>query len=320
MRHKIVVFDGHTLNPGDLDWSPLEQLGDLKVYDRTIPTKIYARGQHATIAIVNKTKLDMYYLGRLRKLQFVCVSATGYNNVDTQFAKELRIPVSNVVGYSSPSVAQHVFAMILNFTNQVAQHNQAVQAGAWENAEDWCFWNNPLMELNNKTIGIYGLGKIGKQVAQIAVAFGMRVIALHKHPKRDAHPQIEFVSQEKLFKESDFLTLHAPLNLNNQDFINTKSLKLMKSSAILINTGRGGLVNEIDLKKALETNQIAGAALDVLSQEPPSKGNVLIGTKNCIITPHQAWGSRASRQRLLDGVVANVKAFISRKTINVVNK
>ena len=318
-NHKIVVFDGHTLNPGDLSWAALEALGEVKIYDSTPDDKIFARGKKATIVIANKTNLDMYYLGRLRALQYVCVSATGYNNVDTQFARELGVPVSNVSGYSTPSVAQHVFSMLLNFSNQVALHNQDVQAGGWENSPYWCYWKQPLMELQGKTMGIYGLGKIGKQVAKIATAFGMQVIAVHKHPERDAMPNVRFVNKKDLFRESDCLSLHAPLTPDNQYFINQNTLALMKPSAILINTGRGGLVHELDLRMALENHQIAGAALDVLSVEPPTKGNPLIGVKNCILTPHQAWGSQESRQRLLDGVITNVKAFIEGKPINVVN-
>lgn len=317
-KPKIVVLDGHTLNPGDLAWDALAALGNLKVYDRTAQNQIYQRAKTAEILIVNKVDLDSYMFSRLRKLKYVCVSATGYNNIDLAGAEHWKIPVSNVAAYGSIAVAQHVFALILHFSNQVAAHHQDVQNGGWANCPDFSYWKYPIQELHGKTLGIYGLGKIGQKVADIALAFGMKVIAHHKHPQRDAREGISFVNWEKLLQESDFISLHAPLNAQNQGIINTAALKEMKSTAYLINTSRGGLIVEADLKIALQTGSIAGAALDVLSVEPPAKDHMLMGIPNCIITPHQAWASQQSRQRLMDILVKNIQAFLAGKPINLV--
>ncbi len=318
--HKIVVFDGYTLNPGDLNWDGLTALGDIQIYDRTPDDKIVERGQEATIVVANKTNLNQHYLEQLPRLQYVCVSATGYNNVDIKVAKAQNILVSNVVGYSTDSVAQQVFSFILYFSNMVAQYNQTVQRGDWQASTDWCYWDRPLSELMGKTIGIFGFGKIGKKVAHLAHAFGMNVIAVSRNPKRDAQPQVRFVDEYTLFRESDYLTLHAPLTSETKHFINVQNLSFMKSDAVLINTGRGGLVHELDLKEALLQRKIRGAALDVLSAEPPHHNHPLIGLDNCIITPHQAWASTEARQRLMDGIEQNVKAFIDGYPINLVGK
>lgn len=316
---KIVILDGYTTNPGDLSWEPIAQLGDLEVYDRTPNNLILEQAQNANIVIVNKTKLDREQIGRLQNMKLICTLATGYNNINIEGANDLGVTVCNAVGYSTSSVAQHVFSLLLEITNQVALHNQSVQSGGWAKASDWCYWKQPLMELAGKTIGIYGFGKIGQQVAKIALAFGMKVIAHRKNMHQTPPPNIEYVSLERLFSESDVLTLHAPLSTENEGIVNAQNLSLMKSSAYLINTGRGGLVNELDLKTALLTGQIAGAGLDVLSTEPPPHDHPLIGIPNCLLTPHQAWATKESRQRLIKIVADNIKAFLSGKPQNVVN-
>ncbi len=306
---KIVLLDGYTCNPGDLSWDPISALGDFKVYDRTAENLIYQRGKAAEVVIVNKLKLDAYYISRLRKLKCICLIATGYNNVDVWAANERGIVVCNAVGYGTSSVAQHVFALLLELSNRVGIHHESVQAGEWASSADWSYWKHPMMELSGKTMGIYGLGKIGQKVADIALAFGMKVIAHHKHPQRDSREGVEFVSLKRLFVESDVLSLHAPLTNSNLHLINHKTLALMKASAYLINTGRGGLVNEQDLKEGLMAGEIAGAGLDVLSQEPPPIDHPLMGVPNCLITPHHAWACTASRQRLIQIVADNIKAY-----------
>ncbi len=317
---KIVILDGYTTNPGDLSWKPIEQFGDLRVHDRTPDNKIYHRAQNAEIVIVNKTQLDMYHIGRLRKLKLICLLATGYNNIDIYGANHFGVTVCNAVGYSAPAVAQHVFSLLLEMTNNVAIHNKSVQSSGWANAPDWCYWKRPLIELSGKTIGIYGLGKIGQQVAKTALAFGMKVIANRRNMQQIPPPGIEYVSLDRLFTESDVLTLHAPLSEENEGIINAQNLSKMKPTTFFINTGRGGLVNELDLKNALQNGQIAGACLDVLSQEPPNPDHPLIGIKNCIITPHQAWATKESRERLIQIVADNIKAFLNGKPQNVVGQ
>lgn len=319
MKPNIVVVDGYTVNPGDLSWDALNQFGSINIYDRSSASMLIERCIDANIIISNKVVFTASIIDQLPQLQCICVSATGYNNVDLEAASRRKIPVCNVVGYSSPSVAQHVFAMILHFTNQLAMHANGVAQGEWSASIDWSYWKNPITELANKTIGIYGFGKIGQQVANIALALGMNLIAHHKHPIRDAKEGVQFVDLDTLFRESDFLSLHAPLTTENKGMISTKNLQLMKSSAILINTSRGGLINEVDLKEALDNKIIAGAGLDVLSQEPPLRDHPLIGVDNCVITPHQAWASKASRSRLIKGVIENVAAFVAGQPRNVVN-
>ena len=316
---KIVILDGYTTNPGDLSWKPISQLGDLRVHDRTPGSKIYARAQNAEIVIVNKTKLSMYSIGRLRKMKLICTLATGYNNIDLNGANHFGITVCNAVGYSTFSVAQHVFSLLLEMANNVAVHSKSVQSNGWANSLDWSYWKLPMMELSDKTMGIYGFGKIGQRVAQIAMAFGMKVIANRKNMGKAPPPGIEYVPLERLFAESDVLSLHAPLTAENEGIINTHNIAMMKPTAFLINTGRGGLVNETDLKNALLEGRLAGAGLDVLSKEPPPVDHPLIGLKNCLVTPHQAWATKESRERLIQIVADNIKAFVNGQPQNVVN-
>ncbi len=314
----IVILDGFVANPGDLNWEGIRQHGNLQVYDRTNEPQIYERAKNANILIVNKCVLDKKILARLDQLQCICTLATGYNNIDIAAAKERGIVVCNAVGYSSPSVAQQVFALLLELTNRVGIHNESVQQNEWANSIDWSYWKSPLVELSGKTMGIYGLGKIGQEVAKIALAFGMKVIATRKNRTKPTPTDIELVTIDQLFKESDVLTLHAPLTKENEGIINTHNLSLMKSTAYLINTGRGGLVNELDLKNALLKKQIAGAGLDVLSQEPPPKDHLLLNIPNCLITPHHAWATSASRARLIEIVANNIKGFLDGELQNIV--
>lgn len=315
----IVILDGFVANPGDQSWKAIEQQGQLSVYDRTNKEQLYERTKDAHILIVNKCPLDRALIERLTNLECICTLATGYNNIDIQAAKEKGVVVCNAVGYSSPSVAQQVFALLLELTNRVGLHNETVQQNAWANAIDWCYWKSPMMELSGKTMGIYGLGKIGQATAKIALAFGMKVIATRKNPNKRTDPNIQLVTLEKLFQESDVLTLHAPLTPENKYIINSKNLTKMKPNAYLVNTGRGDLVNELDLKEALLKGTIAGAGLDVLSQEPPPKNHLLLGVPNCLITPHQAWATKESRARLIQIVADNIKAFLNGAAQNVVN-
>ncbi len=316
----IVILDGYTTNPGDLSWDPIAALGNFQVHDRTPENKIIERSRGADILVVNKTRLDRQLMEQLPGLRLICTLATGYNNIDIPGARHCGITVCNAVGYSTPSVAQHVFSLLLEMTNHVALHNQSVQDQGWTNAPDWCYWKETLSELTAKTMGIYGFGKIGRQVAQIALAFGMQVIANRRDLSQTPPPGVEYVGLEKLFANSDVLTLHAPLSEENAGVVNANNLSLMKPSAYLINTGRGGLVNEADVRKALLEGKIAGAGLDVLSKEPPPPGHPLIGLKNCILTPHQAWATQESRGRLIQIVAENISAFLEGKPQFVVSE
>ena len=316
---KIVFLDSYTTNPGDLDWSALEALGPVTLYDRTPAELIVERSAQADIVITNKTPLSATTLALLPKLKLICVAATGYNIVDVAAARKREIPVCNVSGYSTPAVAQHVFALALAFTNRVRAYSAETHAGAWSRSADFSYWHEPLTELSGKTLGIYGLGTIGQATARIALAFGMNVIAVHKHPQRDALEGVRFVDPPTLWAESDVVTLHVPLTAQTEGLIDAAVLAQMKPSALLINTGRGGLVVETDLRKALEQGQIAGAGLDVLSSEPPPADHPLLGAPNCLLTPHQAWASQEARRRLLAGIVANIRSWQEGAPQNVVN-
>ncbi|MFT5165969.1 MAG: glycerate dehydrogenase [Saprospiraceae bacterium] len=317
---KIIVLDGNTLNPGDLDWQVIKNFGETTIYDRTVAEQTVERAIDADIILVNKHPLTAVMLKQLPGLKCICVTATGYNNVDVDFAKSKNIPVCNVLGYSTASVAQHVFSMILNFTNNPQDHNHSVQEGQWQKSKDFSFHLSPFHELARKTLGIYGFGRIGQKVAEIAQAFEMKVIVTHKHPVKDRQAGVQFVHIEELFQESDFISLHAPLTLDNVGIVNKKLLQTMKQSAYLINTARGSLINDIDLREALENKQMAGAGLDVLSTEPPSSEHPLLGVKNCIITPHMSWATVESRKRLLVSTAENIKAFLDGNPRNVVNQ
>ncbi|WP_421948868.1 D-2-hydroxyacid dehydrogenase [Phaeodactylibacter xiamenensis] len=316
---KIIALDGRTLNPGDLSWEGLSTFGEYEIHDFTPKEQVVERGRPADILLVNKVVLGKNELAQLPNLNCICVTATGYNNVDLQAARERGIPVCNAVGYSTDSVAQHVFALLLALTNKVYQHHISVQAGEWQRSDDFAYTLRTLPELAGKIFGIYGFGRIGQRVADLAQAFGMKILATHKHPERDARPGVEFVSLEELFERSDVISLHAPLSEANREIVNAQLMQRMKSTAYLINTGRGGLIQEADLKLALQEKQLAGAALDVLSTEPPKEGNVLISAPNCILTPHLAWASLEARQRLMDITLNNIRAFQAGAPQNVVN-
>ncbi len=304
----ITYLDGYTLNPGDLSWKSLEDLGNFTCYDRTEPADVVARAADADIVLTNKVVLDKKILAQLPNLKYIGVTATGYNNVDLDAARAQSITVTNVRGYSTSAVAQHTFALLLALTNHVELHSESVRQGDWTNADDWCYWKTPLVEIADKTIGLIGLGDIGTRVAGIARAFGMRVLA-HRRSDAPAGEGTELVDLDTLFRESDVVSLHCPLTDDTSGIINKKSLAKMKSSAYLINTGRGGLVVEQDLADALEAGQLAGAAVDVLSTEPPRADNPLLTAKNCLITPHVAWAFYESRVRLMKLVAENITAF-----------
>jgi glycerate dehydrogenase len=314
----IVYLDGYTLNPGDLSWEPLEALGNFTVYDRTPAAQIVERAAEADVILTNKVQLTEEILQQLPQLKYIGVTATGYNNVDLSTARAQDITVTNVRGYSTPSVAQHTFSLLLALTNRAELHSDSVHAGDWANADDWCYWKNPLVELSGKTMGLIGLGDIGMQVARIAQAFGMRVLA-HRKSDAPAGEGIALVELEKLFRESDAVSLHCPLTEETSGIINEGSLSMMKSTAFLINTGRGGLLNEKEVANALNEGRLAGAAVDVLSTEPPASDNPLLLARNCLITPHIAWASYESRKRLLHLAADNIAAFAQGDPINVVS-
>ena len=310
----IVVLDGYTENPGDLSWSGLEALGNLTVYDRTRPMETVTRAGNAEAVFTNKTVLDRETLTALPKLRFIGVLATGYNVVDVQAAKERGIIVSNIPTYGTDAVAQYVFALLLEICHHIGQHNDAVQQGRWTSNPDFCFWDYPLIELASKTLGIIGYGRIGRRTGEIAKAFGMRVIAYDTF----VHTE-ESVSLEELYAQSDIISLHCPLFPETRGMICKESIAKMKTGVILINTSRGPLIAEQDLRDALLSQKVAAAAVDVVSTEPINADNPLLGLQNCIITPHIAWAPKESRQRLMDTAVGNLQMFISGTPQNVVN-
>lgn len=313
---KITVLDGYTTNPGDLSWEWLEKLGDCTVYDRTPADLIAERTKDCDIVITNKTPLRKDLLETLGNLKYVGLLSTGYNIVDWEYCKEKGIPVCNIPSYSTSAVAQLVFALILELTNSVGIHSNSVHGGEWAVSKDFCYWKTPLTELNGKTLGIIGFGKIGKAVATIAQAFGMKVIATTNHPA--PFENVEFCNRDELLKKSDFVTLHCPLTPLTECMVNADFLSRMKPSAILINTSRGQVVDEKALADALKNNKIAGAGLDVLSVEPPMSDNPLFGLKNCFITPHIAWAGFETRERLMQICRENVEAFLDNKPQNIV--
>ncbi|MFK7935254.1 MAG: D-2-hydroxyacid dehydrogenase [Saprospiraceae bacterium] len=314
----IVILDEATLLMDDLDWVNLSQLGNVTRYVQTSVSEVVERAKNAHILIVNKVVIDAAIIAQLPNLQCICVSATGVNNVDLAAAKARNIRVCNVAGYAADGAAQHVFALLLTLAAGVRKHHESVVAGQWSAAANFCYTVQSMSLLKGKTLGILGFGQIGQQVAKLALAFGMTVIATHRHPERDALEGVTFVEWETLVKESDVLSLHAPLNDSTAGIINKNSLAQMKKTAWLINTARGGLVVEADLKTALENEEIVAAAIDVISEEPPRNGNSLIGVKNCLVTPHIAWAYRETRELLRDEVVENVAAFLSGEERNMV--
>lgn len=316
----IVVLDGYVANPGDLSWDGLKELGVLTVYERTSPDEVLERAQGAQVITTNKVLITAELMDQLPELQYIGVLATGYNVVDIPAARKRGIVVTNIPAYSTMSVAQLVMAHLLNITNQVALHSQAVTEGKWQTCMDFSFTLTPQIELDGKIFGIVGLGNTGTAAARIAQSFGMRVLAYSsKSAATLAALGIDKAdSYEQLFRESDVLSLHCPLTEETHHLVNAERLSWMKPTSILINTGRGPLIDENSLADALNQGRIMGAGVDVLQEEPPRKGSPLIGARNCFITPHIAWATQAARSRLIKIAVANVKAFIEGKPQNVV--
>lgn len=315
---KIVVLDGFAMNPGDLSWKALSQLGDTEIYERSSLEETEKRIADADIVLTNKSVLSEKLINSAPNLKYIGVMATGYNIVDITAAHARNIIVTNVPSYSSASVAQLTFAFILELTNHTALYAKSVSNGDWVKSKDFNYHLKPIMELQDKTLGIIGFGQIGKAVAKIAIAFGMKVIASHKHPERDRMDGVKFVDEKACFKDADIVSLHCPLNEKNAQFVNKELLRTMKATSFFINTSRGGLINERDLAETLNEAVIAGAALDVLSTEPPKADNPLLQAKNCIINPHVAWATFESRSRLMNVVVNNVQAFLEGRPENVI--
>ncbi len=313
---KITVLDGFAENPGDLSWEWLAEYGEYTVYDRTPADLIAERVKDCDVVITNKTPLRRDLLQTLTNLKYVGLLSTGYNIVDWDYCKKAGIPVCNIPSYSTSAVAQLTFALILEHTNAVAIHSQSVHSGEWSACKDFCYWKTPLTELQNKTLGIIGFGSIGKAVAKIALAFGMRVIASTNHPA--PFDGVEFADYDTLLRQSDFVSLHCPLTDKTEGMVDATFLAKMKPSAMLINTSRGQVINEADLAFALKNGTISAAGLDVLSTEPPKTDNPLIGIGNCYITPHIAWAGYETRVRLMEICKENLKAFSLGKPQNVV--
>ena len=317
---KIVVLDGYGLNPGDLSWSGWEALGELKVYDRTSPSELLERSEGAEVLITNKTLITANDMALLPELKYIGVLATGYNVVDIDEAKARGIVVTNIPAYSTASVAQMVFAHILNITQRVGYYADENIRGRWTNNADFCYWDTNLVELDGKKMGIVGYGNIGKATARIALAFGMEVLAYTSKDQKDLPQGVKKATLDELFAESDVISLHCPLTPDTKELVNANRLKTMKRSAILINTGRGPLINEKDLADALNEGCIAGAGLDVLSVEPSVAGNPLLSAKNCFITPHIAWATKEARTRLMDIAINNFRSYQEGNIINNVAK
>lgn len=317
---RMCVLDGYTLNPGDLTWGAFEDLGDLTVFERTAPDLAIERSVGAEILITNKTPISRDMIDRLPNLRYIGVLATGYNTVDVSYAKQRGILVSNIPMYGTRSVAQFVFALLLELCHHVKGHSDSARSGKWSRCPDFSFWEHPLIELDGKTMGIIGFGRIGRQTGSIARAFGMRVIAYDNDSQAVTdESEARWASLPDLFAQSDVISLHCPLTPETTGIINASAIQLMKSSSFLINSSRGPLVIEEDLAQALNCHRIAGAAVDVLSEEPPRPDNPLLFARNCIVTPHIAWATKEARQRLMDAAVENVRSFLNGNPINIVN-
>ncbi|EIM62323.1 D-2-hydroxyacid dehydrogenase [Desulfobacter postgatei] len=315
---KIVVLDGYTLNPGDLNWEKFSEIGELKVYDRTSPQDILERTADANIVLTNKTVLTAENIAAMNKVEYIGVLATGVNVVDLEYTKKTGITVTNVPGYSGSSSAQMVFALILELTNRVGHHSQTVTDGKWSASKDFCYWDYPLVELEGMTLGIVGYGGIGKAVARIGLAFGMNILIYNRSVPPDLPDGITYSDLDNLIHSSDIISLHCPLTPQTKGMINKESLAQMKKTAYLINTSRGPLIVENDLADFLNEGRIAGAAMDVLDVEPPDKNCPLLTAKNCYITPHIAWATIASRERLMSIAIENIKSYLAGNPQNVV--
>lgn len=317
---RIVVLDGYTLNPGDVSWSELESLGETVVHDRTSEEQVIERAHGADILLTNKVRVTANMMDSLPQLRYIGVLATGYNIIDLQAASRNGIVVTNVPGYSTNSVSQHVFAFMLELCQHVQIHSDSVLKGEWVSAKDFSYVLTPLIELHGKTLGVVGMGQIGQQTAKIAKAFGMNVIANVRTPRIiPGLEDIMYCNIEDLLRESDFVSLHCPLTEETAGFINRERLAIMKPTAYLINTARGQLIDEVDLAEALHTGRIAGAGLDVLSSEPPNADNPLLHAPNCLITPHIAWAAKEARMRAIATAAGNIQAYLAHEPINIVN-
>ena len=319
---KIVVLDGYTENPGDLSWEELGKLGELTVYDRTSLTdeaEAIARIGDAEIVFTNKTPITRKVLDACPGIRFISLLATGYNCVDYAYAREKGIPVANVPTYGTASVGQFAIALLLEICHHIGHHDASVHAGNWERCADWCYWDYPLIELDGKTMGIIGFGRIGQTTGRIARAMGMEVLAYDSHPSDAGRAIAEYVDLDALLSRSDVVALHCPLFPETEGIINRETIAKMKDGAILLNNSRGPLVVEQDLADALNAGKLAAAGLDVVSTEPIRGDNPLLQAKNCIITPHISWAPKESRQRIMDCAVSNVKAFLAGSPVNVVN-
>ena len=316
---KIIVLDGYAANPGDLSWKPLEEWGELTVYDRTAPSVVVERARGAEIVMTNKVNIGADIISQLPELKMINVLATGYNVVDIEAARNAGVIVCNIPAYSTDSVAQLTFAHILNIVNQIGHYAEENRQGRWSRNPDFCYWDSPLHELSGKTLGIVGLGHIGSKVARLARDFGMEVYAFTSKNSSSLPEGIQKTTMEGLFGVSDILTLHCPLTPTTRELINRETLRKMKQGAILINTGRGPLVNEEDVAEALRDGHLGAYGADVMCQEPPEATNPLLSCPNAFITPHIAWATVEARKRLMDIAVANVKAYVAGEAVNVVN-
>ncbi len=319
---KIVVLDGYVENPGDLSWDQVSSLGEITVYDRTDTTneeEIINRIGDAEIVITNKTPISKNTIDRCPNIKFITMLATGYNVVDYNYAKEKGIPLANVPTYGTASVSQFSIALLLELCHHIGHHSKTVYDGKWAESIDWCYWDYPLMELEGKTIGIIGFGRIGQAEGRIAKALGMNVLAYDLYPNESGRAIAEYVEIDDLYARADVVTLHCNLTPENTGMINKDSISKMKDGVIIINNARGQLVNEQDLTDALNSGKVGGAGLDVVSTEPIRRDNPLLGAKNCIITPHISWAPKESRQRIMDCTAENIKAFIDGKPVHIVN-
>jgi len=316
----LVVLDGYTLNPGDLSWKIFPPQLNCQIYDRTAPDELYDRAKNADILLTNKTRLNESALQSLPLLKYIGVLATGYDVVDVHQARRQHIDVTNIPAYGTSSVAQHVFALLLELCTQVGHHANTVRNGAWNRSPDWSFSQTPLVELHGKTFGIVGYGRIGQSVALIAQAFGMDVIVTSSRRPASDIACVRWASVDEVFSDADVVSLHCPLNASTKGMVRTERIARMKREAFLINTSRGGLIIEEDLAEALNSGRIAGAAVDVISTEPPREPNPLLAAKNCIVTPHIAWATKEARSRLMVTAVENLNAWLSGNPKNVVNQ
>ena len=318
---KIVILDAYVENPGDLSWEPLEELGELRVYDEvpTDPASVVESIGDAEIVVVNKTPIGRAVIDGCPRVKCFCILATGYNIIDVDYARQKGIPVCNVPAYGTQAVAQFTIALLLEICSQVALHDRTVHEGKWQNSPQWCYWECPLTELAGKTMGIIGFGRIGRQVGQIVKAMGMRVLAYSRSECEEGRQIGEYVDLPTLLAQSDVVSLHCPQFPETEGIINRDTIAQMKDGAILLNAGRGGLVVDKDLADALERGKLSAAGLDVVSEEPIRGDNPLLQAPNCIITPHIAWAARECRQRIIDTTADNIRSFLAGEPINVVN-